>query len=269
MSTEHSEQLEALDDISRNLFDTLTASRDENAGYFRQVMQALQQLQLSSTNRPDNRNVEDKFLVTFALPHVAATQRFVGRENELCSIRKGLIDGESARKIIVLHGLGGIGKTQLALYFVRTYKDTFSAIFWLNGNSIETLEQSFVDIATNLVEEYSSLPRLKTALENSDTESIIQHVKKWLSTRLNTRWLLVFDSVDNPKLPDYDASDAINLQRYLPSSDHGSILVTTRSSSLQLGDMIQVRKLVHTEESIEILQSMSGRTEMHAGEHIR
>ncbi len=46
------------------------------------------------------------------------------------------------RKTHILHGLGGIGKTQLALAYTRKHQETYSAILWLNGNSKDTLLQS-------------------------------------------------------------------------------------------------------------------------------
>ncbi|KAK3935396.1 hypothetical protein QBC46DRAFT_397584 [Diplogelasinospora grovesii] len=44
----------------------------------------------------------------------------------------------------VLHGLGGIGKIQLAVDFTRRHKATFSAIFWLDGRSEDLLRYSMI-----------------------------------------------------------------------------------------------------------------------------
>jgi ATP/maltotriose-dependent transcriptional regulator MalT len=54
------------------------------------------------------------------------------------------------RKVMVLHGMGGIGKTQLAIHFGRLHKDDFSAVFWLNGKDQSILTQSLASIAPRL-----------------------------------------------------------------------------------------------------------------------
>lgn len=51
------------------------------------------------------------------------------------------------RKVAVVHGLGGIGKTQLVVEFARKHEGRFSAIFWLDGSSEASLKQSFVEAA--------------------------------------------------------------------------------------------------------------------------
>lgn len=35
-------------------------------------------------------------------------------------------------RVVILHGLGGIGKTQLAITYAKQYRDECSAVFWLN-----------------------------------------------------------------------------------------------------------------------------------------
>jgi hypothetical protein len=53
-------------------------------------------------------------------------------------------------EVVVLHGLGGIGKTQLVIRFARTHKDDFTAIFWLNGKNEQLLTRSLASIAARL-----------------------------------------------------------------------------------------------------------------------
>jgi DNA transposition AAA+ family ATPase len=54
---------------------------------------------------------------------------------------------QSGRKIHILYGLGGIGKTQLAIAYVRKHSHTYSAIVWVNGNSTDTMLQSLAGFA--------------------------------------------------------------------------------------------------------------------------
>ncbi|KAH8197363.1 hypothetical protein TruAng_008456 [Truncatella angustata] len=71
------------------------------------------------------------FSVTFSLSNVPETQHFVARESEIAEIRKAL-SSDGSRRVVVLHGLGGIGKTQLAVAYIKRYRDEYSAIFWFN-----------------------------------------------------------------------------------------------------------------------------------------
>ncbi|KAF2491466.1 hypothetical protein BU16DRAFT_565165 [Lophium mytilinum] len=57
---------------------------------------------------------------------------------------------------------------------------------------------------------------------------------------------------------DSDCS-AVDVRRYLPESDHGSIIITTRSARVTQGRRLQVQKLTGTEDGLKILSNMSGR----------
>lgn len=66
----------------------------------------------------------------FDVPAVAVHD-FVGRETELDELWNTLQPSRSdSRKVAVLYGLGGVGKTQLAIKFARMHNDDFSAIFF-------------------------------------------------------------------------------------------------------------------------------------------
>lgn len=54
------------------------------------------------------------------------------------------------RKICVVHGLGGIGKTQLAIEYARLHKASYTSFFWLDGKTEESLIQSLLLITSRL-----------------------------------------------------------------------------------------------------------------------
>src|SRR5271170_7738318 len=91
------------------------------------------------------RKFED-FSVSFSLSDVSETEHFVARETELMEIHRTL-SGDGSRRIAVLHGLGGIGKTQLSVAYAKQYRDSYSAIFWLNIKDEDSLKQSFANSA--------------------------------------------------------------------------------------------------------------------------
>ena len=59
----------------------------------------------------------------------------MGREEELNKIKEAFQDHVSQRKVVLLCGLGGIGKTQLAVAFLKRHRDIYPAIFWFNGKN--------------------------------------------------------------------------------------------------------------------------------------
>lgn len=95
---------------------------------------------------------------------------------------------------------------------MKEQRDTYSATFWLNGKTEDTLQRSFADIAQRLLIEHPYLTQLKTAVKVKKPDQIVAAIKQWLSIRKNTRWILVFDNVDNPKLPGIENPQAYDVR---------------------------------------------------------
>lgn len=167
--------------------------------------------------------------------------------------------GDGTRRIVVLHGLGGIGKTQLTIAYTKRYKDCYSATFWLNAKNEESLKQSYIKISKQILREHPSAIRLSSVDIKNSLDEVISAVKGWLSQSGNTRWLLIYDNYDNPSLPNNSDPAAVNIHEFLPESYQGSVIITTRSSLLKFGHLIQVEKLKHVNESLQILSHTSGR----------
>ena len=194
----------------------------------------------------------EDFSVTFSLSDVSEIDYFVAREEELAEIHRKL-NGDGSRRTIVLHGLGGIGKTQLTIMYAKRHKNSYSAIFWLNVKDEDSLKQSFIKVAKQILREHPS------ANIKGDLDEVINAVKAWLSLPNNTRWLMIYDNYDNPKLPGITNPAAVNINKFLPESYQGSIIITTRSSQVKIGHPIRVRKLENVSDSLEILSNVSRR----------
>ncbi|KAL9633792.1 MAG: hypothetical protein Q9164_004484 [Protoblastenia rupestris] len=104
---------------------------------------------LTTRNKEHRSSGHDDFRVPFRLTGLPVVGNFVNRQTEMGQIEDSLLPSttQDRRRIHVLHGLGGIGKTQLAIAFARKHQERYSAILWLNGNSKDTLSQCLAGFA--------------------------------------------------------------------------------------------------------------------------
>ncbi|KAK0725411.1 hypothetical protein B0H67DRAFT_641836 [Lasiosphaeris hirsuta] len=160
---------------------------------------------------------------------------FVGRSEILKSLEQQL--GHSRRQgaikprpRVALHGLGGIGKTQIALAYVYRLRETCPevSVFWVHASSAERFRQSYASIAQECQVPSYDDPKMDMLLI----------VKKWLERKDCGKWLMVIDNADDTQVffsqPAEPTNTGIsnpdsNLARYLPECAHGVILTTTRN----------------------------------------
>lgn len=185
-------------------------------------------------------------------PHIDSTL-FVGRATELSEMHHALTakDSLAGQRRLVLGGLGGVGKTQLAIAYAKQKCDHYDSIFWLNATSEATLTTSFKSMAERLFDVQD--------LQNLANEQIVAGVKQWLSHGENTRWLLIFDNYDEPK--SYDL-----LAYYPQASSHGAIVVTTRLPDEVGSEPFILKSIQNVDESLEILEKRSKRENVKAGQ---
>jgi hypothetical protein len=209
----------------------------------------------------------DQFVVDFDLSAIPEAAKFVARENELGEMRR-LLQGHKSRSAVVLHGLGGIGKTQLAIKYATRHKEKYTAIFWLNANDEDSLKLSFRRIAQRILEDQEGRPSTRALASvdlDGDLDHVVTAVTTWLNLRRNTRWLMIYDNYDNPRTPGNVDRSGVDIRRFLPGADHGSIIITTRSAQVSQGHRIQVQKLKNIHESLGILSNTSRRENIDNG----
>jgi hypothetical protein len=215
---------------------------------------------ISGFNRKD-------FSVAFSLANISDVEHFVARKTELVEIHKEL-RGDGSRRVVVLHGLGGIGKTQLTIAYAKRHKDDYSGIFWLNIKDEDSLKQSFVKVAKQISREHPLALRFSSVDTNENLDEVVNAIKAWLSLPNNTRWLMIYDNYDNPKLPGKTNLAAVDIEMFFPESYQGSIIITTRSSQVRIGHLLQIQKLGNVCDSLEILSTVSRRQELINGKNI-
>ena len=111
----------------------------------------------------------------YCVPYTA-NPRFWGREEVLERIQKALnpAGGQQGLRTYALWGLGGVGKTQIAIHYASRSRDQYEAVLWVSANNTVQLFQSFRGIAVRL-------GLVKSEQESEDITSAMMKVKQWLS----------------------------------------------------------------------------------------
>ncbi|KAL4922973.1 Pfs, NB-ARC and TPR domain protein [Aspergillus undulatus] len=204
---------------------------------------------------PTTREEVNKFHIPLDLSTVPAIEEFIGREKELNSLWKYLQPASSqTRKVAILHGLGGIGKTQLAIQFARQHKNEFTAIFWLSGKD----QSALVSSLSSCLSRIHGQPVDVKATNEEEAMQRANQVLQWLAKPGNTSWLMIFDNIDQYSSLEGHGDCRYDIYTFFPSADHGSIIITSRVQELtELGKPFPVQKLLH-EDAIQLLLQSSG-----------
>ncbi|KAJ7054871.1 P-loop containing nucleoside triphosphate hydrolase protein, partial [Mycena amicta] len=112
---------------------------------------------------------------------------------------------QKEQKAVLLYGLGGTGKTQIALKFIADSGSRFTDQFKINASSAETIEAGYRQLAID-----------------KKLEDTVEAARTWLKAN-QQEWLILFDNADKRDL---------NLGPYLPKYHHGNILITSRNPDL-------------------------------------
>jgi len=116
-------------------------------------------------------------------------KNFIGHNEELKKINSFFKHEAEQPRILVLHALGGQGKTQIALKYCHRSRIIYGDGLWINGTSTSTATQAFVGIA-------QELNCVAVAMLNDD-DAKVSFVLRTLGQR-DSRWLMVYDNCDEP-----------------------------------------------------------------------
>ncbi|KAK3314549.1 hypothetical protein B0H66DRAFT_593266 [Apodospora peruviana] len=118
---------------------------------------------------------------------------------------------------VTLHGLGGAGKSQLALAYAEKHKDQYNPILWIDATGEEAVRSNFKRCAAELGIPEEPAERQESVL----TDRVVEAVRRWLHdrTEADDEWLVIVDNAD-------DVSWGI--QKIMPEGNRGGVIVTSQ-----------------------------------------
>lgn len=176
--TQTSKHLKILSRIVDSEADAIRLRVDEKRN-----VELLGALEIMKDNHTNNERLPCHY-VPFGID-----EQFFGRDDILQRMKAVLdpVEGYSRRKSLVLHGLGGVGKTKIALQYVNQSRHRFDAILWISADNSIKLTQSFLEASC----------RLGLTPEKSDSQDAVaamSKVKAWLvETRQSSQILLILE----------------------------------------------------------------------------
>ncbi|KUL81633.1 hypothetical protein ZTR_09651 [Talaromyces verruculosus] len=184
---------------------------------------------------------EFDFAIPFDIPVIPCSS-FLGRDNVFVIMRTYFEKHENeglTRRTFALCGLGGSGKTQMALhYIIRNMSKYKTGVAFLNATSLASLAADF--------------DRLHDILKLGESKNKINAVRSWLSRPENSEWLLVFDNADN--------LDMVPIHKYLPAVNWGHVIITSRDQGI-IGNIAEeghVLTSLMIEDAVQLLLKRSG-----------
>ncbi|KAK6359412.1 hypothetical protein TWF696_000572 [Orbilia brochopaga] len=192
----------------------------------KEMTNAILNLQAAAAAEADSssRQPQSQKFPLYVIPS-GVSETFCGRTDVLEALREILNPTKSSwNRRAVIYGLGGVGKTKVALEYTSRFRDQYDVIFWIPADNSEKMSQTFLQLSRRL--------GLTTESDGSpeDTADAKAKVKDWLQDN-PCRWLLVFDNVDDPDV----------LEDAIPATTAGSIILTSKDSSA--GDIIGAESL--------------------------
>jgi tetratricopeptide (TPR) repeat protein len=142
---------------------------------------------------------------------------FVGRE-DLLKFLRGMLQETMPRKYnhrVAIYGMGGVGKTQVAIGYVYEYQNDYDNMYWVSASDQTALLSGFGKMA-------AQTKCLPPGMEGAKPTDVATAVLTWLRTQQN--WLLVIDNLDDLSVAD----------GFLPALDSGGhTLITTRNPDIK------------------------------------
>jgi tetratricopeptide (TPR) repeat protein/transcriptional regulator with XRE-family HTH domain len=190
---------------------------------------------------PNNRGVAPRFpgyspAITNLPPRNPA---FSGRGGPLEELHRAITSGSTAAVVqqATVHGLGGVGKTQLAVEYAYRHATEYDIAWWIAAEQPVTIPGQLAGLARRL-----------GIAELGDQAQILASL--WDELRRRDRWLLVYDNAESLK----------DLADYRPPGGEGHVVITSRSTSWGAAANIRL-DVLRREEGVAFLGFRTGGTD--------
>jgi hypothetical protein len=173
-----------------------------------------------------NIDIKSQHLPIFSLPY-RRNPSFTPREGILETIHKSLVlkAPPSLTSSFVIYGLGGVGKTQVAMEYCYQHRNEFDLILWLRADDYETLLTSYIQLYQNKT--FRAFTGVKVA-DETNFELLSKQVQRWFESCEDVKWLLVIDNADELESSE---GEGTTLGKIVPRGYTGCVLVTSRNRS--------------------------------------
>jgi nucleoside phosphorylase len=172
---------------------------------------------------------------------------FSGRDSELKDLGKMIFSEGSTSGTAAITGLGGVGKTQVALELAYQVRDKHPqcSVFWITSTSLESIEQAYVKMSEQL------------GVQDTPSADVKARVKEYLSQDNIGQWLLIYDNADDMDMWMTGSSVSPALKSFLPQNHQGHTIFTSRNRQLAVklvGPALIILPEMNEETAIDMLR---------------
>ncbi|MFI8088768.1 FxSxx-COOH system tetratricopeptide repeat protein [Streptomyces sp. NPDC086080] len=136
-------------------------------------------------------------------------RNFTGRDAILAGLRQRLADGTTAVLPEALHGMGGVGKSQIAIEYVYRSSRDYQLVWWIPSEQTNLIVQSLIELGEQM--------GLRAGADRGAVPTVLEALR---IGEPYSNWLLVFDNAENPH----------EVRQFFPNDGPGRVMVTSRNS---------------------------------------